>query len=115
MKTMSKRYIHSYNDYDQDKIEYKPVDSFKDFDFKGYNVKKKKKADSLLKKAWRKFTKATSSDDFKLVAGMLLVVATLYGDRDMMSALRDMSYGRMDAGTIGDIKDFFSSVFDKYK
>lgn len=95
---------------------HKPVTDFKNFDFKDYDVKSMKKADSLLKRAWDKLKRATSTQDFKLVAGLLLTVAVLISKNPkIISILKDIVNGRFDFSTLEDLRDVLTDVFNKLK
>ena len=51
--------------------------NFKDFDYKDYDVKNMKRADSILKRAWDSIKTAMSSTELKYAAGLLLSVAII--------------------------------------
>ncbi len=88
------------------------IDSFKDFDYKGYDVRNRKKADSLLKKAWDKLRRATDFRDMKLVAGIALAIFGLVGMKDnrVRQILFDIVRGRMSEESVENIGKVLQSI-----
>jgi len=107
-------------------LKYEPLQSFKDFDYKGYETskdrdKKLKKADNILGKAWKALKKAGSSKELQWVVGLIISALILFGNNrggrgdDLMSALKDIQAGRVDFDTLNDAKNAIGDIIKAYK
>lgn len=102
--------VDEYDNEDND-----PIVGFKDFDYKRYNVKKQRKADSIIAKAWKKFKKASSSYDLKLICGLLLGAAIILDKSGSTTKiLKDMVNGRMDFDTLEDMKNVVGGILNRF-
>lgn len=87
------------------------ITNFKSFDYKDYDVKNKKKADPIIKRAWDSIKKALSSEELKYAAGLLLTVAILVGKNDKLTTvLKDIVSGRVDFRTLEEFRKMLVDI-----
>ncbi len=108
-----------YNELDNENEKLPAITSFKNFDYKGYDVKKMRKADSLLTKAWRGIVKASTSKEVKAIASLAVAAEIIFGNTrdttEQKSVLKDISSGRVDFGTLEDMKGAVTGIMSSIK